>query len=68
LKMKFLNGQSECLLHVETAQWKKLTQYWSTDLQREKSTKMASARWQMKNSSCVGRKEKAGKEAKLVCP
>jgi hypothetical protein len=66
--MKFLNGKNKCLLHLEPAQWEKLKQYWSTDLQREKSAKMASARWQVKNSSCVGKKGKVGKEAKLVCP
>jgi hypothetical protein len=66
LKTRFLSGQTDCPLHVEPAQWEKLKVYWSNDLHREKSAKMASARRHVKNYSTVGRKGRAGLEAKLV--
>jgi hypothetical protein len=66
LKTRFLSGQTDCRLHVEPAQWEKLKVYWSSDLHREKSAKMASARRHIKNYSTVGRKGRAGLEAKLV--
>jgi hypothetical protein len=67
LKVKFLSGQTDCPLHIESQQWKKLKVYWSINLQREKSAKMANARYQIKNYSSHGKKDKAGKEVNLIC-
>jgi hypothetical protein len=66
LKTRFLSGQTDCPLHIEPAQWEKLKVYWSIDLHREKSEKMASTRRHVKNYSNVGWKGRAGLEAKLV--
>jgi hypothetical protein len=47
-------------------QWTRLKEYWNTDVQMEKSRKMAMARGSVKALSTVGRKGKDGREEEEV--
>jgi len=44
LKMKWLNGEEKCPMHVNEKQWSKLIVYWKTEAQQLKSPKMVAAR------------------------
>jgi hypothetical protein len=66
LKMRYRSGDTSNPVHVQPAQWERLKQYWCTEKQVLKSTKMVDARSKVKCVSVVGRKGKAGQRAFLV--
>lgn len=70
LKVRWLSSKDQdnakAPVHIDLDQWKRLIAYWKTDAQKEKSTKMSSARQGVKVLSALGRKGKAGIEAELV--
>jgi hypothetical protein len=66
LKRLYQEGHTVCPIHIEEEQWTRLKEYWNTDVQMEKSKKMAMARGSVKALSTVGRKGKDGKEEEEV--
>jgi hypothetical protein len=66
LKRLYQEGHTACPIHIEEEQWTRLKEYWNTDVQMEKSKKMAMARGSVKALSTVGRKGKDGKEEEEV--
>jgi hypothetical protein len=66
LKRQYQEGHVACPIHIEEEQWTRLKEYWNTDVQMEKSRKMAMARGSVKALSIVGRKGKDGREEEEV--
>jgi hypothetical protein len=62
LKRQYQEGHSACPIHIEEEQWTRLKEYWNTNVQMEKSKKMAMARGSVKALSTVGQKGKDGRE------
>jgi hypothetical protein len=66
LKVRYATRDTTCLVHIDPRQWKRLQDYWGSNLQRQKAEKMTIARQQVKNFGNVGRKGRDGKEAEVV--
>jgi hypothetical protein len=66
LKRQYQEGHTTCPIHIEEEQWTRLKEYWNTDVQIEKSRKMAMARGSVKALSIVSRKGKDGREEEEV--
>jgi hypothetical protein len=66
LKMRYRLGDTTNPVHVQPAQWERLKQYWGTEKQVLKSTKMVDARSKVNHILVVGRKGKAGQQALAV--
>jgi hypothetical protein len=66
LKRQYQEGHTACSIHIKEEQWTRLKEYWNTDVQMEKSRKMAMARDSVKALSTVGRKGKDRREEEEV--
>jgi hypothetical protein len=66
LKRQYQEGHTVCPIHIKEEQWTRLKEYWNTDVQMEKSRKMAMAKGSVKALSTVGRKGKDGREEEEV--
>ena len=66
LKRQYQERYNACPVHIKEEQWTRLQEYWNTDVQMEKSRKMAMARGLVKALSTVGRKGKDGREEEEV--
>ena len=66
LKKQYQEEYITCPIHIKEEQWTRLKEYWNTDVQIEKSRKMAMARDCVKVISSVGRKGKDGREGEEV--
>jgi hypothetical protein len=66
LKKQYQEGHIACPIHIEEEQWTRLKEYWNTDVQMEKSRKMAMATGSVKALSIVGWNGKDGREEEEV--
>ena len=62
LKRQYQGGHIACPIHIEEEQWTRFQEYWNTNVQMEKSRKMAMAMGSIKALSTIGRKDKDGRE------
>ena len=66
LKVLYFKGQKKPPVHVFDDQWSRLIEYWNTDAQKKKSSKMAAARQGVKSYGLQGRRGKSAKDAHVV--